>query len=254
MQMVAPDVADPGVELLDTGLRLDPVFGKLLFAAHGPLIPGQSLCMALHRIHWGDDLTGGQGGKICYAQIHADDARRWMDRFRHLALGLDGYEPFATNGRYGDCPYYFTVSLRFTHPVMKWEEFAGALGSSPEFSWNVGEPRKTPKGAPLEGVRKETYVCFALAEKNSGDLGDFLMDALEKLEPMKGFFERVLATGGKPEFFIGVFAKADMGFDLEPLLLAKMGDLGVRLSLCFYLADEAVTTPSKTSPAQSRPA
>lgn len=139
-----------------------------------------------------------------------------------------------------DYPYYFTVSLRFTHPVMKWEEFAGALGRSPEFSWNAGEPRKTPKGTPLEGIRKETYACFSLVDKTSGDLGDLLTNVLEKLEPMKRFFEHCLITGGKHEFFIGVFAKADMGLDLEPLLLAKMGDMGIRLSLCFYLPDEAV--------------
>ncbi len=140
------------------------------------------------------------------------------------------------------CAYSFTVSLRFFHPFMKWEEFAAILGMSPEFSWNAGEPRKTPKGTPLEGIRKETYASFMLTERSSADLESFLTDVVEMLERKKGFFERLSATGGRQEFFIGVFAKADMAFDLDPSLLAKMGDLGIQFSLCFYLQDGGVAT------------
>lgn len=144
-----------------------------------------------------------------------------------------------------DYSYRFTVSLRFTHPSTTWEKLSEALGRSPEFSWNAGDQRQTPKGALLEGYRKETYACFSLANKQLGDLGDFLTDSLEKLESLRDFFQHLSMTGGEQEFFIGVFAKADMGFDLEPIVLTKMGDMSIKLSLCFYLPDDSTSAAAK---------
>ena len=69
VQMIAPDVANPGVKLLDAGPGPGPVAGELLFAAHGALISRKPLRMALERIHRGDDLAGGQGGEVCHTHI-----------------------------------------------------------------------------------------------------------------------------------------------------------------------------------------
>jgi len=102
VQVIAPDVADPGMELLDAGLGLDPVAGELLFAAHDPLIPRELLCMALERIDRSVDLAGGQGGEVRHTHVHADDACGRVHWLLHLALGLDAHEPFAAAGRHGD--------------------------------------------------------------------------------------------------------------------------------------------------------
>lgn len=105
VQMVAPDIADPGMELLDAGFGLDPVAGELLFAAHGALIPREPLCMAFACIHRGNDLAGGQSGEVRHAHVHTDDAGGRMRRILNCTFGLDAHEPFAAVGRYGDVPY-----------------------------------------------------------------------------------------------------------------------------------------------------
>ena len=102
MQMVAPDVANPGMKLLDAGLCLGPVAGELLFAAHGALMPRQPLRVTLERINWSDDLPGGQRGEIRHAHIHPDHVGRRMHGLFDLALGLDGREPLATRLAHGD--------------------------------------------------------------------------------------------------------------------------------------------------------
>ncbi len=115
MQMVASDVADPGMELLDAGFGPPPVAGKLLLPAHGPLIPGQTLGMTLERMGGSDDLARRQGGEVRHPHIHADDTGRGMHRLLNWALGLDGHEPFAVGLADGDvfdvAPHLPTVAI-----------------------------------------------------------------------------------------------------------------------------------------------
>jgi hypothetical protein len=72
----------------------------------------------------------------------------------------------------------------------------------PSRACTVGEPRATPKGSPLSGVRSESYCAFYLGERHDGELAIFFRDAMARLEPAAAFIDDLRRTGGRLNCFI----------------------------------------------------
>lgn len=94
VQVVAPGVADAGMDALDLGFRLLPVVAELLLAAHGALRLGQRLLVALEAVEGREDGAIAQGGEAHDAEVDTD-RRTLVEGDLDLALGLDRGEPFA---------------------------------------------------------------------------------------------------------------------------------------------------------------
>jgi hypothetical protein len=134
-------------------------------------------------------------------------------------------------------PYRHTISLRIRHPRMAQEQISKALALPPKFAWTVGEPRKTPKGHPLDGVRAESYWSCPLSETKASEvqsLEQALGSTLRSLEPHAEFLGEVAQSGGSAELFIGLFGDRNLGLELPPATLASCGRLGLALSLDIY--------------------
>ena len=136
-------------------------------------------------------------------------------------------------------PYKYCVALRIWHPTINPDSITQKMGLQPEFKCAVGEPRSTPKGETLKGINKETYWTANLHKgKNLGSreiaLEDYLTDQVSKLKKSEGYFRHIRKTGGRIEFFVGLFCNKNMGAELPSSLLAGMGKLGIDLSLDIY--------------------
>lgn len=131
-------------------------------------------------------------------------------------------------------PYSFSLSFRVRHSSLKCEEIASVIGLEPKFIQNVGEDRKTPKGKNLSGKYIETYCSFELEPKTHGILEDALRKWCEYLSAHIDFLKGIRASGGKAEFFAGVFLSGNSGIELEPADLASAASIGVSLSLDLY--------------------
>lgn len=136
-------------------------------------------------------------------------------------------------------PFRYCVSLRFRHPTIDPAIISKKLSLKPKFSWKAGEPRTTPKGTMLGGIRKESYWTAPLHSKQSlssskKSFEKFLSTALDELEPHSKFIKKIAKEGGGAEFFIGLYGSKNFEMELEPDLLKRFGKMGIRLALDIY--------------------
>jgi hypothetical protein len=109
----------------------------------------------------------------------------------------------------------------------------------PKRFWKADDRRTTPAGVPLEGENKDSYWCAEACPSGlPGPLADHLNKVLDDLMPHRDFLRLIRDEGGRCEFFVGVFLSSDAGEVFPYLLLAKMAELGIDLSLCMYRGDE----------------
>ncbi|MBX3568687.1 MAG: hypothetical protein KF914_11565 [Rhizobiaceae bacterium] len=96
----------------------------------------------------------------------------------------------------------FKVSLCFWHPSIDPEDITRALGLASVSALKVGVPRTTPKGAPLEGVCRESYWYTRLIEGTSPpqELAEELDRIVDDLMVHRSFFDRMRDEGGRSEF------------------------------------------------------
>lgn len=133
--------------------------------------------------------------------------------------------------------YKYNISLRVEHPEMDLGAVTDALGLSPKVLWKVGQPRQTPKGAPLPGIYTEGFWTARLLEGASAEqgLGSALSQALELVAAGSSLFEEIAATGGRTEFFVGwFFDDGNSGDVLDHRLLAKMASMSIDLTFDVY--------------------
>ena len=132
--------------------------------------------------------------------------------------------------------YHYKISLRVRHPSLDPAEITSALHLNPFRTWRAGEPRATPRGTPLEGTNRGTYWAVDIAEGEfpSKELEAVIGEALDRLVPYRGFFQRIRLEGGDAEFFVGWFFDEQSGAAFDCDLMARMADLKIDLALDVY--------------------
>lgn len=136
-------------------------------------------------------------------------------------------------------PFRYRVSLRVTHPTLDPAETAAQLAAEAKVSWAAGEPRKTPKGRLLGGVREESYCAFDIGSGNDGALAECLDAAVARLQPARDFIRQMRATGGSLMLYVSWYPAGDTGEVFGAALLRDMADLGIALGLNVYGPPEA---------------
>lgn len=142
--------------------------------------------------------------------------------------------------------FEYSVSLRITHPTQKLDDFFLSLPLKIHRSWNVGEKRKTPMGTPLGGVYKQSYLTATLGEKSKQNskespFSEYLRVFNEELISLKPIFDSIVKTGGKLNYFIGVFADENIGIEIYPSVLSVMSELNIGVQLDIYGPDNDQT-------------
>jgi hypothetical protein len=118
---------------------------------------------------------------------------------------------------------------------MPWEEISTALGLDPNVKWTVGEPRRTPTGTLIGGIRDNTRWSHRLENNGSIDLTEALAANISFLEGHRDFLESFVATGGEIEYYIGWFTiEASSGQTLPRELVRRIADLKIDLGFDIY--------------------
>jgi hypothetical protein len=102
---------------------------------------------------------------------------------------------------------------------------------TPKFCWTAGEARKTPRGAPLEGLHDESYCCFDIGSGDDGELARCLDVGLTSLAPAGEFLREARATGGSLMFYAFWHPNGDTGEVFGTDLLRRMANLGIELGI-----------------------
>jgi hypothetical protein len=133
-------------------------------------------------------------------------------------------------------PYRYDISLRVRHPSMDPAEISTALALEPSRMWRAGEQRMTPKDTPLEGTWRDTYWYADVFKDECPDrtLAAALSELVERFSSKKSAFAKIRDDGGQVEFYVGWYIDGNRGDKFDTVLLAKLADLGVNLSLDIY--------------------
>ncbi|MBI4996094.1 MAG: hypothetical protein HZC22_04190 [Rhodocyclales bacterium] len=130
--------------------------------------------------------------------------------------------------------YRYAVSLRIWHPSENPSGFSAALGLEPRCIDVAGQPR-VRKGKVLEFVPKESYWTHEFDIDIEQDIEDYLLLKANALACHKDFFANICGTGGRAEFFIGLYVEApNCGVVLSPKLQQKCAALNLSLAFDIY--------------------
>jgi hypothetical protein len=106
------------------------------------------------------------------------------------------------------------------------------MGITASILWKAGEPRRTPKGTPLEGVRNSCYCSISFDALT--DLPQSLEAALTTLKKHKDLLQSLSERGVEFAFFVGWFSQSNSGDVLHWQLLDELAKLRISLELDIY--------------------
>jgi len=148
-------------------------------------------------------------------------------------------------------PFDYAVSLQVSHPTKDLEAVTKELGLLPQTCWRSGEPKKTPQGELLAGVRAESYWSYRFEHPDGISLSDFLESVANKLKVHEQFLQSLSLAGGSLRLFIGWFSGSNSGDQFTWELLNKLA--GLRIGLSFDVYGEPQEAPMSGQGVGERP-
>lgn len=126
--------------------------------------------------------------------------------------------------------YSHILSLRIRHPTLDPEVVSHTLGLNPRSAWRAGDPRRTPNGTLLDGIRTEGYwsadpFSYGWRESTDALIEDALEELVSFLEPHKDFL-RGITSGGSVRVWISSHSNRNFALELPPGVLARLASLG----------------------------
>lgn len=140
----------------------------------------------------------------------------------------------------GDNPRNFEIALRIAHPSVDPADITKELALKPTGTQTVGQSRKTPKGALLDGFYPETVwrhsVRFTI---DNQWFSDALKTFIHDLAQHKAFFAQLKSSGGEISISLILLGDGYFGDELAPELLMTLTDLGVSFGIESYTIPES---------------
>lgn len=128
----------------------------------------------------------------------------------------------------------YAVSLQIRHPAAPANELAAVFPWPMTSGWTAGEPRATPVGRELGGVRSESYCSLEIAHGDDGELTACLSRAVELIQANEKRWNEFRRTGGRLNFYVFWYPNGDTGAVLNADLLGDMAALEIDLGLNVY--------------------
>lgn len=128
----------------------------------------------------------------------------------------------------------YSVSLHISHPDLHPDRITEELRLRPTTVHVAGSPRKTPSGAMIGGIYKESYWYGDLPKAESIDLSSFLAETAKRLHPQQSFFTRLRSTGGAAELWVCWHHTGNSADRLRWELLRDLGVLRIDLRIDVY--------------------
>ena len=143
--------------------------------------------------------------------------------------------------------YRYAVSLRIRHPTWPAVKVSEILGLVPDRTWDVGAPRQTARGMPLEGTNADSYWTHSFGTFEDANLEGYLDSTLDDLSTKAGAFGLIAETGGTAELFVGLFLEQwNTGYSISAGMHQRLASLGLALSIDIYSFDGESSEVSKS--------
>jgi hypothetical protein len=131
-------------------------------------------------------------------------------------------------------PYKFKLSFRVHHPTVLSAKIVALIGRKPSVRWDVGAQRMSPKGNLLDGIHDRTYCSFPVSEGLDSTLVGSIRSWNRFLFTKKSGLAKLRRSGGRFDYFLGIFINSNAGLVVPPEVLREVGALGIELGLDMY--------------------
>lgn len=131
-------------------------------------------------------------------------------------------------------PFAYAVSFQIRHPDASCGALAAGLPWKMTAGWTAGEPRVTPTGRPLGGVREESYCSFRIARRDDGELARSISEIMDVLDAHRSHLDEITRTGGRLNIYVFWYSGGDTGETFSADLLGRLASLNVDLGINVY--------------------
>jgi hypothetical protein len=125
----------------------------------------------------------------------------------------------------------YEINLLINHPNMSPDTITRRLKLTPHYSWRRGEPRRTPIGMELGGVRSETMWRHVAKEEGRRSFFAGLREFVDRLRVHRRFLSQITSAGGRVELIVNLPGNVNMGDVLKPETLRLIADMGADLGI-----------------------
>lgn len=137
----------------------------------------------------------------------------------------------------------YKISFRIIHPNIDPNEITEKIGFLPDRSAIVGDQRYNPSGRKIAGTHRSSSWVYSVANEKIGgrSLASAIKNFNRRIAHCQDFFDLLVKSGGKIEYFVGWFSGRNSGEDLEWALLHECSHLRIGIALDIYSDDEFST-------------
>ena len=129
------------------------------------------------------------------------------------------------------------MSINITHPTRDLSGVCDALGLQPKIIWKEGDERRAPRGQKLGGIRTHSRCLIDFGPASTESLVKQLEAALALLRPHQSLLQELSFSGGRLNFFVGLFSGENTEEMLDIKLMETMVNLRIDLVLDIYSPD-----------------
>lgn len=130
-----------------------------------------------------------------------------------------------------------SISLQIWHPKINKDEIIKCINLEPSRCFSIGEEKTTPRGTKLLGVWKTTYVSYSLISKEDIDIESGIEEAITLIKSSindGSIFKQISSTGGKCSFYISLYEKTHIAFEISSSLIERIRELNIDLGFEFF--------------------
>jgi hypothetical protein len=129
------------------------------------------------------------------------------------------------------------ISLNVVHPTDDLSRLGVALGLQPHVLWAKGDKKRTPKGNEIGGCRNYSRCTISFGDPCVATLSTQIAAALLKIQPHRKILQDITDSGGKINFFIGLFCVQNTIETLGLDILKALVEMRIELVLDIYSSD-----------------
>lgn len=131
------------------------------------------------------------------------------------------------------------IAIQLFHSSLSSNEIKKHFTAKPDVEFSVGAPWVLPNGKILSGFHKESYICYEISGIwECGELEEaveYTNTFFRKIIDDTSFLDIFVKTGGRINYYIGLYINRHDAFNLSPELLKQCEELHVNLGTEIFL-------------------
>lgn len=123
-----------------------------------------------------------------------------------------------------------SIAFRASHVEIDLSILGNILDLPVFFSWRAGEPRVTPQGNYLPGMRDRSYWCTRIEWTEPNKTDEFVLRVLNALKQCEEW-RSLVANGVRAEFYVCLSPDGTNYVEFSAATLEEISTLGIQVQI-----------------------